>query len=654
LARILVIEDEPGTRLLLETRIKDLGHDVVTCETGALGLARARDVSFDLFLVDVHLGVGIDGYEVCRRLRSMPQTATSPVVLVSGRVQRREELHLGYEAGCVAFLLKTDLSQLWNVLQAMLRLKSLQDDLAMQNRLLEERNRRLSDERQRGAELERALRDSDARSDVFRELASGRPDGMLIVDSEGVVTAADRGAQDVFGRELGGQHLADIAPRSGLEAFVRDAATEPREGLRFDLPSKPGRPSRSLTAAVSPFLPTTDSPDCDKRCVLIYDAGKRRIVSDLLRLQGSGPSRREHAVLVESARRMYTPAALIGGGRAMQALRREITAAIQHTTPVLLEGEPGTGREFAARAIHFASSCGGAFLTVECAALSPDSLEVELFGCVTDAVPGAYSDRAGLVHEAQFGTLFLAEIHTLLIEHQRSLLALIERGEVVRVGATKPEAIELRVMASTSVDLEREVRAGRFLPELHARLSAGLIRVPALRERREDLADWARMFAREHGARLGLGVLSPEVESLLTLHDWPQNLPELSEAILRALQACHGARERTVRVEHLPAALRERSGAQPRRGTLVPPQPLRPTPDGTHVAQASQYVGAGPWLVGVPGRDAAAEVPLSLREFERLCLVCALARTKGDRGKAATLLGLGKSTFYRRLAKHGL
>ncbi|TAJ21148.1 MAG: sigma-54-dependent Fis family transcriptional regulator, partial [Planctomycetota bacterium] len=337
-----------------------------------------------------------------------------------------------------------------------------------------------------------------------------------------------------------------------------------------------------------------------------------------------------------------------------QVLRAEIGAAIQRTTPVLLEGEPGSGREFAARVIHFASPCGGAFLAVECAALSPDALELELFGCLTDAVPGAYSDRAGLVHQAQFGTLFLAEIQALPIEHQRSLLALVDRGEVVRVGATKPESVELRVMASTSVDLEREVRAGRFLPELHARLCAGLIRVPPLRERREDIVDWARAFAREHGARLGLDSLSPEVESLLVLHDWPQNLPELSDAILRALQACHGAHERTVRVEHLPAALRELSGARPRRGMLVPPPPPRATPDGTHVAQASQYSGAGPWLVGVPGRDAAAEVAISLREFEKLCLMCALARTKGDKLKAAKLLAVGKSTFYRKIAKHGL
>lgn len=654
MARILVIEDEPSTRLLLETRIRDLGHDVVTCETGAMGIARARELSFDLFLVDVHLGAGIDGYEVCRRLRSMAQTATSPVVLVSGRVQRREELHLGYEAGCVAFLLKTDLPQLWDVLQAMLRLKALQDDLALQNRLLEERNRRLSEERQRGADLERALRDSDARGHAFRELASGRPDGMLIVDCDGVVTAADRGAQDVFGRELSGQHLADVAPRSGLEAFARDAATEPREGLRFDLPSKPGRSSRSLTAAVFPFLPSADSPDRDKRCVLIYDAGKRRVVADLLRLQGNGSSRVEHAVLVEAARRMYTPAALIGAGRAMQALRSEVTAAIARATPVLLEGEPGTGREFAARVIHFSSSCGGAFLVAECAALSLDSIELELFGCVTDAVPGAYSDRAGLVHQAQFGTLFLAEIQALPLEHQRSLLALIDRGEVVRVGASKSESIELRVMASTSVDLEREVRAGRFLPELLTRLSAGRIRVPALRERSEDLVLWARTLAREHGARFGITALAPEVESLLRLHDWPQNLPELSEAILRALQACHGAREQTVRVEHLPAALRELPRGAPDGSTLVPPLPPQQPPEGTHNPALGQYSGSGPWIVGVPGRDAAAELQISLREFEKLCLICALARTKGDKLKAAKLLSVGKSTFYRKLAKHGL
>ena len=652
MARILVIEDEPSTRTLLESRVQDLGHDVVTCDTGAMGLARAREASFDLFLVDVHLGAGIDGYEVCRRLRMMPHTATSPVVLVSGRVQRHEEMHAGYEAGCQLFLLKTDLLQLSDVLQAMLRYKALQDHLERQNKLLEERNRRLSEERQRGADLERALRDSDVRGKVFHELASGRPDGVLVVDTEGVVVATDRGAQELFGRELAGLHLADVAPRSGLEAFARDAVVEAREGLRFDLPAKPGRASRSLSATVLPFLPGT-AAGAGGRCVLLYDAGKRRIVADLMRLDSAGPPRREAAALVEAARRTYTPSAILGSGSAMQAARAAVTAAAQGTAPVLLEGEAGTGRRFAARVIHFTGQGSGSFLEVDCGALSSDSLELELFGCLADAMPGIYSDRAGLVHRAQSGTLYLAEVHSLPLEQQRRLLMLVERGEVLRVGSTRPEQVDVRLVASTSVDLEREVRAGRFNAQLMERLKPGAIRLPALCDRREDIVEWARTFARQHGARFGVQALSPEVESLLTLCEWAGNLSELSDTVQRSLQACRAAGARAVGVEHLPPALRELPAARSPR-TLQPPPPPEVAPLGTHLVPPAQYAGAGPWIVGVPGRDAAIEVPISLREFEKLCLLCALARTKGDKLKAAKLLAVGKSTFYRKITRHGI
>jgi DNA-binding NtrC family response regulator len=654
MARILVIEDDPSTRLLLESRIKDLGHDVIACETGAAGLARAREATFDLFLVDVHLGAGIDGYEVCRRLRMMEQTATSPVVLVSGRVQRREELHLGYEAGCVAYLLKTDMPQLGDVLQAMLRLKALQDDLAGQNRLLEDRNRRLYEERQRGAELEKALRDSGARGQVFRELASGRPDGLLVVDSEGVICAADRGAQDVFGRELLDQHLSAVAPRSGLEAFVRDAVTEIREGLRFDVPAKPGRPSRSVTAVVLPFLREAEASDQVKRCVLLYDAGKRRIVSDLLRLQEHGLLRSEQAQLVEAARRLYTPSSILGNGAAMTAVRAAIGSALQHARPVLLQGEAGTGRLHAARVIHYSGLRSGNFVAIECAALSPDSLEAELFGYLTDAIPSAYFDRPGLVHRAQFGTLLLAEIHMLPLEQQRRIERLLASGEVQRVGATKSEAVETRVIATSTLDLEREVRAGRFLPELYELLRGGLIQLPPLRERREDVVDWARLLTGDLGTSYAVAKLSSEAEDVLSAHDWPNNLPELSSTIERAVQSCFHSNEHVIRVEHLPAALRESTAAAVRTLTLRPMStPVHPVA-GTHRADAPKYVGTGPWIVGLPGSDAAIEVPVSLRDFERLCLICSLARTGGDKLKAARLLSVGKSTFYRKLGKHGL
>ena len=188
MGRILLIEDDPGTQLLLQSRLKDLGHEVVTAPTGAMGVMEARSGSFDLFLVDVMLGSGIDGYEVCRRLKGMPHTHGVPIVLVSGIVKNREELHKGYEAGCEQFLIKGDMTLLEDVVRAMLRLKSLQDELAIQNRLLDDHNRRLQEEKARAADLESAIVGSGG--DVSRAVAgvSARCTALLVVDADGVVT----------------------------------------------------------------------------------------------------------------------------------------------------------------------------------------------------------------------------------------------------------------------------------------------------------------------------------------------------------------------------------------------------------------------------------------------------------------------------------
>jgi CheY-like chemotaxis protein len=151
MGRILLIEDEQSAQLLFRNRLEDLGHEVSIAPTGARGLMEARTGTFDLFLVDVVLGSGIDGFEVCRRIKTIPQVQRIPIVLISGQLRGREDLHKGYEAGCEAFLLKGDLPLLEDVVRAMLNIKALQDDLAMQNRLLEDQNRRLTQERQRGA-----------------------------------------------------------------------------------------------------------------------------------------------------------------------------------------------------------------------------------------------------------------------------------------------------------------------------------------------------------------------------------------------------------------------------------------------------------------------------------------------------------------------
>ncbi len=627
--RILLIEDDAGAQLLYRNRLSDLGFEVVVASTGAMGLMEARAGKFDLFLVDIGLGSGIDGYEVCRRLKAIPEIHNVPVVLISGQVRGQEELHKGYEAGCQSFLVKGDLMLLEDVVRAMLRIKSLQDDLALQNRLLEEQNRRLQTERARGADLEDALRETGSRQMVFRELAAGRPDGVLLVDGEGVVRMSDRGARDILGQGIEGKHLGTVAPDSRLEAFVRNARTEPHEAIRFDLPERPGRLTRSVSACVVPLVPLPEREQPVKGVVLLFDAARRRIAAEMLRLSEQDIPRRELGPLVEAARRQFHPAALLGKSAVMGELRSRVKHLARAETPVLVQGPAGSGKELVARSLHFSGPRGGPFVPLDCAALSGNLLESELFGHLKGAFPEALTDRPGLFQQAQNGTLYLREIGQLPPPLQARVLEALESGRVQRMGGGSPERIDVRLIAGSSTDLARAAEQGTFLPRLLQLITSARVDLPPLAERENDV----ELLALEFLERFSPGArLSPEVLWLLRQYRWPGNVRELSDAIENSSRLATG---REIRVGDLPPALLELHGRLDRAEGI--PSAL-PSPAPASDVEADTEI--------VPGA--------LLDVYEKKALLRALSLTGGDKLKAAKLVGVGKSTFYRKLKLHGI
>jgi len=636
--RILLIEDDPGAQLLFRNRLEELGHEVVIASTGARGLLEARAVRFDLFLVDIELGSGIDGYEVCRRLKAIPAVHGVPVVLVSGQVKEQAELHRGYEAGCDAFVLKGNVTLLQDTVRVMLRLKSLRDDLAIQNRLLEEQNQRLQTERARGADLELALRDAGSRANVFRELAVGRPDGIVVVDGEGIVRWSDRGARDVFGNDLEGKCLGRIAPDAGLEAYVRDARTDPREGHRFDLAGRGGRSSRSLTASVVPLMPGPG--ETGMKIVLLADARKRRIAAELLRIEPAGPFRGELGPLLEAAREQYHPRGLIGRSDAIQDLRAALERLAPSSAPVLLRGEPGTGKDFAARVLHFSGPGSGPYVAVDCGALSPPELEAALFGYVKGAFEEAMSDRPGCFQQALHGTLHLRGFLELPPELQGRVLRAVRDGEVVRLGSGAVESVQVRVIASTTGDPDLAVADGHLLPELRQAFAAGIALTP-LRRRTEDVEDLVLHFLGRFAPSRDDLHLSHEAQWLLAAHSWPGNVRELAACIERVVQK---RPESPIRVEDLPVAF------QDLHRRLIAQKDVPSALAGTTTPQrdlAEAELGDGPAWVDEG-------TPIRLEEYERLCILHALRACNDNRSAAAHMLGIGKSTFYRKLQAHGI
>ena len=210
---------------------------------------------------------------------------------------------------------------------------------------------------------------------------------------------------------------------------------------------------------------------------------------------------------------------------------------------VLIIGETGTGKELIARHIHQLSARGTRpFVAVNCGAFSENLVESELFGHERGAFTGALGARAGWFEAAQGGTLFLDEIGELPLHLQVKLLRVLQEQQVVRIGSRQPIEIDVRIVASTNIDLEKAVTAGRFREDLYFRLNVATLRAVPLRERRGDLLPLAHYFLREYSQRLGTNVtLSSEAEAqLLNGYSWPGNIRELENVIHHALIVCDG------------------------------------------------------------------------------------------------------------------
>ncbi|HEY5090179.1 MAG TPA: sigma 54-interacting transcriptional regulator, partial [Polyangia bacterium] len=245
------------------------------------------------------------------------------------------------------------------------------------------------------------------------------------------------------------------------------------------------------------------------------------------------------------------------GGAALQAAVAPLQRAAQSDLPIVLEGETGTGKEVVSRALHRWSGRPGPLVAVNCAALPEGLAEGELFGYRRGAFTGADRASAGFFRSAEGGTLLLDEVSDLPLALQAKLLRVLEEREVQPLGETRPVAIDVRIVVAGQQSLREGVRAGRFRADLLARLDGLTVRLPALRDRREDVLPLFSHLLKEQG-----GGLAPAIESdlaeRLCLHDWPFNVRELV-LLAKRLLTLHGS-EATLRAHHLPERIGEGGG----------------------------------------------------------------------------------------------
>jgi DNA-binding NtrC family response regulator len=319
----------------------------------------------------------------------------------------------------------------------------------------------------------------------------------------------------------------------------------------------------------------------------------------------------ENQLLREQLRTRPGFGGLIGVSERMQRVYKVIQKVSQHEYPVLILGESGTGKELVARSIHFSGiRKDRAFVPVDCSSLVPTLIESELFGYVKGAFTGALHGKQGLLEAAQSGTLFLDEIGDMPVDLQAKLLRALQEHEVKPVGSTERRRIDVRIIAATNRDLETAIRTGGFRQDLYFRLNVVQIKLPPLRERKSDIPLLVTSFLDKFSdpQRTARSISEDAMRRLIS-YDWPGNVRELENAIERAVALGSGP---IVCVGDLPSNL--------------------------------QY----PTSERLPEKDEL----LPLEELERRAILRTLRQTRGDKLAAARILGIGKTTLYRKLKQY--
>jgi DNA-binding NtrC family response regulator len=305
---------------------------------------------------------------------------------------------------------------------------------------------------------------------------------------------------------------------------------------------------------------------------------------------------------------------IIGRSEKMVSVFELIRHIAPYDSSVLIVGESGTGKELIAHAIHFNSPRASmSFIKVSCASLSEGIIESELFGHEKGAFTGAIASRKGRFEMAHEGTLFLDEVEDIPLATQVKLLRVLQEGEFERVGGNKTLQVNLRIIAASNRDLQEEVKKGTFREDLYYRLNVVNIHLPSLRERKEDIPFLANFFIDKFSQKYGMNVkgISQKAMNLLMGHDWSGNVRELENTIESILVVNH---PEVIDLQHFPREMRE--GKQ--RPEVIPIK------------------------IGTP-----------LEEVEREVLIQTLRATKGNKRRAAQLLGINVRTIHRKMEDLG-
>jgi len=440
------------------------------------------------------------------------------------------------------------------------------------------------------------------------------PLSILIVDDEQTIRETCSAVAEQCGMKATGVSTAEealeILEHSAVDIVLTDLKLPQTNGVELLKQIHDGHP-QVCVVVLTQYGTIESAVEVTRMGAVDYVTKPFRIEelrSRLERVARAVELQQENRLLREQLRTRPGFGGLIGVSMKMQRVYKMIEKVSQHEYPVLILGESGTGKELVAKSVHFSGPRKDRpFAPVDCSALVPTLIESELFGYVKGAFTGAMQAKQGLLEAAKGGTLFLDEIGDMPVDLQAKLLRALQEREVKPVGSTERRQINVRVIAATNRDLDSAIRAGTFRQDLYFRLNVVQVKLPPLRDRKSDIPILVTAFLEKFSESNGpVRTISDDAMRRLIAYDWPGNVRELENAIERAVALGSGP---IVHVADLPSNLQYSASER------------------------------------VPEKD---EI-LPLEELERRAILRTLRETGGDKLSAARMLGIGKTTLYRKL-----
>ncbi len=502
MTKILIIDDEENIRITLDDFFSDEGYEVATAEDFDDAIKRIDDFDCDLILADINLN-GRSGMDILREVKK--RKLICPVIMITA-VPDFDTVSEALRFGAFDYVSKpVQLDSLMHITQTAMKHKVLIDEKEQYRSNLEA---------------------------IFKSVK----DSIITVDKDLLVIEINEAAKDICSltRDAIGQSLKSLSLRCNGKCInvLEETVKEKKPSETYHLECRHNlRPRQIVTVTTYPLI-----NNCGVFTGAVLVARDETHLADLERE-------------MKDRQRLHN---IIGKSEKMQSIYSYIEDLADVQSTVLITGESGTGKELVADALHYKGPRSGmSLIKVNCSALSNNLLESELFGHVKGAFTGAVKDRVGRFQMADGGTILLDEIGDMSPRIQVKLLRVLQERTVERVGESSSIKVDVRIVASTNQDLREKIACGEFREDLFYRLNVVEIRIPPLRDRKEDIPALTDHFVKEFNKKLNQNILSisTDVQKMFMAYNWPGNIREMEHALEHAFILCH---QKTISIEHLP------------------------------------------------------------------------------------------------------